>query len=98
MTEEMPSPSLDTPRAMIYAILVGGVTGIAFILVILFCLTDIDAVLNTSTNMPITALIHQATGSRAAAVVLTVMLAVCFINGTNGCVTSASRLLFAMGQ
>lgn len=46
--------------------------------------------------MPITELIHQATGSRAAAVVLTVMLAVCFVNGTNGCVTSASRLLFAM--
>jgi choline transport protein len=83
---------------MIYAILVGGVTGVAFILVILFCLTDIDTVLHTSTNMPITELIHQATGSRAAAVVLTVMLAVCFVNGTNGCITSASRLLFAMAR
>ncbi|CZR57515.1 related to HNM1-Choline permease [Phialocephala subalpina] len=59
MTEEMPSPSKDTPRAMIYAILV-----------------------------------H----SRTAAVVSAAMLAVCFINGTNGCVTSASRLLFAMAR
>ncbi|KUJ22950.1 amino acid permease [Mollisia scopiformis] len=98
MTEEMPSPSRDTPRAIVYAILVGGVTGVAFILIILFCLTDIDTVLQTSTNMPITELIHQATGSRAAAVILTVMLAICFINGTNGCVTSASRLLFAMAR
>ena len=98
MTEEMPSPRKDTPRAMIYAILVGGITGIAFILIILFCITDIDTVLHTSTNMPITELIYQATGSRAAAVVLTTMLAVCFINGTNGCVTSASRLLFAMAR
>jgi amino acid transporter len=98
MTEEMPSPSKDTPRAMIYAILVGGLTGIAFILVILLCLADIDTVLHTSTNMPITEFIHQATGSRAAAVMLTIMLAVCFINGTNSCVTSASRLLFAMAR
>lgn len=98
MTEEMPSPSRDTPRAMIYAIIVGGVTGVAFILVILFCITDIETVLNTSTNMPISELIHQATGSRAAAIVLTIMLAVCFINGTNGCVTSASRLIFAMAR
>ncbi|TVY39031.1 Choline transport protein [Lachnellula occidentalis] len=98
MTEEMPSPSRDTPRAMIYAILVGGVTGVAFILVILFCLTDINTVLSTSTKMPIAELIYHATGSRAAAVVLTVMLGVCFINGTNGCTTSASRLLFAMAR
>ncbi|KAF8866182.1 choline transport protein [Acephala macrosclerotiorum] len=86
------------PRAMIYAILAGGVTGAAFILVILFCITDIDTILHTSMNMPITELIYQATGSRAAVVVLTVMLAVCFINGTNGCVTSSSRLLFAMAR
>jgi choline transport protein len=69
-----------------------------FILVILFCLGDASTVLSTNTNMPITELIHQATGSQAAAVVLTVMLAVCFINGTNGCVTSASRLLYAMAR
>lgn len=77
---------------------VEGVTGVAFILVILFSITDIDTVLHTSTNTPITALIHQATGSRAASVVLTVMLAICFINGTNGCVTSDSRLFFSMAR
>lgn len=98
MTEEMPSPSRDTPLAIIYAILVGGVTGVAFILVILFCLTDLETVLTTSTNMPITELIYQATGSRAATVILTLMLGVCFISGTNSCITSASRLLFAMAR
>ena len=40
----------------------------------------------------------QATGSRAAATILTLMLAVCFVNGTNGCVTSSSRLLYAMAR
>ncbi|KAI1090994.1 amino acid transporter [Rostrohypoxylon terebratum] len=98
MTEEMPRPAEDAPRAIIYAVIVGGVTGVAFILVILFCITDLETVLATPTNMPIAELILQGTKSRAAATILTLMLAVCFINGTNGCVTSSSRLLYAMAR
>ncbi|KAI0108178.1 amino acid transporter [Daldinia grandis] len=98
MTEEMPRPAVDAPRAILYAVAVGGVTGVAFILVILFCITDPDTVLSTPTKMPIAELILQGTGSRAAATVLTLMLAVCFVNGTNGCVTSSSRLLYAMAR
>jgi choline transport protein len=64
----------------------------------LFCLTDPETVLSTNTNMPITELIYQATQSRAAAVVLTVMLGVCFINGTMGCITSSSRLIYSMAR
>jgi hypothetical protein len=59
----------------------------------LFCLTDPETVLSTSTNMPINELIYQATNSGGGAVFLTVMLGVCFNNGTMGCITSASRLL-----
>ncbi|KAJ2987037.1 hypothetical protein NUW58_g4728 [Xylaria curta] len=98
MTEEMPTPAIDAPRAILYAVGVGGVTGTVFILVILFCITDPEAVLSTATNMPIAELIFQATKSRAAATVLTLALAVCFVNGTNGCVTSTSRLLYAMAR
>lgn len=72
--------------------------GVAFILVMLFCLADPETILGTSTHMPITEMIYQASKSRAAAVVLTVMLGVCFINGTMGCITSASRLLYAMAR
>ncbi|KAI5858219.1 amino acid transporter [Durotheca rogersii] len=98
MAEEMPTPAIDAPRAILYTVMVGGVTGTAFILVILFCITDPETVLNSPANMPIAELILQATGSRAAATVLSLMMAVCFINGTNGSVTSSSRLLFAMAR
>ncbi|KAF2114462.1 choline transport protein [Lophiotrema nucula] len=98
MTEEMPRPTSDAPKAILLSIVVGGVTGTAFILVMLFSLTDPDIVLGTETHMPITELIYQATNSRAAAVVLTVLLGICFINGTMGCITSASRLLYAMAR
>ncbi|KAH8123490.1 amino acid transporter-like protein [Trichoderma asperelloides] len=98
MTEEMPNPSRDAPRAMMYSIVIGGITGFGFILVILFCLVDAETVLATSTGMPIVELILQATKSRAAATILSLMLAVCFINGTNASITSVSRLLYAMAR
>ncbi|RKK98267.1 hypothetical protein BFJ68_g13675 [Fusarium oxysporum] len=64
----------------------------------LFCLTDLSGIVATSTGMPIVELILQATGSRAGTTFLTLMLAICFIHGTNGSITSASRLLYAMAR
>ncbi|KAH6894698.1 amino acid/polyamine transporter I [Thelonectria olida] len=98
LTEEMPNPSRDAPRAMLLAIVVGGVTGLAFILVILFCLTDPATVLGTPTGMPIVELFLQSTKNRAGTTILALMLSVCFINGTSASITSASRLLFAMAR
>ncbi|EXU97113.1 amino acid permease family protein [Metarhizium robertsii] len=98
MTEEMPNPSRDSPRALIYAILVGGVTGTLFILAILFCFNDPEAILGTTTGMPIVEIILRATKNRAATTVLSLMLAVCFVNGSNASITSASRLMYAMAR
>ncbi|UPL01103.1 hypothetical protein LCI18_012037 [Fusarium solani-melongenae] len=98
MAEEMPNPARDAPRAMVYAIAVGGVTGGAFILIMLFCLPDITAISASATGMPIVEMILLATKNRAATTILTLMLAVCFINGTNASTTSASRLLFSMAR
>ncbi|KAH7182435.1 amino acid/polyamine transporter I [Fusarium flagelliforme] len=98
LTEEMPNPSKDAPRAMLLAVVIGGVTGLFFILVILFCLTDPTTILTSSTGMPIVELFLQSTSSRAAATILALMLSICFINGTSASITSASRLIFAMAR
>ncbi|KAF2686886.1 hypothetical protein K458DRAFT_476585 [Lentithecium fluviatile CBS 122367] len=98
MTDEMPWPRSDAPKAILLSIVVKGVTdGTAFILM-LFSLTVQEMVFGMETGMAITELMYQATKSRAAAVVVTVMLGVCFINGTMGSMTSASRLVYAMAR
>ncbi|GKT50050.1 choline transport protein [Colletotrichum spaethianum] len=94
----MPNPSKDAPIAMVGAVLVGGTTGIAFILVMLFCAVDIDVLLTSATESPLTEMILQATQSKAAATVLSVAVAVCFLNGATGCVTSGSRLVWSMAR
>ncbi|KAF5013790.1 hypothetical protein FDECE_208 [Fusarium decemcellulare] len=98
MTEEMPNPKKDAPQAMVASVLVGGVTGIVFIIVMLFCAVDIDVLLQSPTMSPLTEMITQATGSKVAATILSVAVALCFVNGANGCVTSGSRLLWAMAR
>ncbi|KAJ0326834.1 hypothetical protein COL5a_006381 [Colletotrichum fioriniae] len=98
MVEEMPRPSTDAPQAMVGAVIVGGTTGIAFILVMLFCAVDIDVLLSSPTQSPLTEMILQATRSKAAATVLSVAVALCFVNGANGCVTSGSRLVWSMAR
>jgi choline transport protein len=64
----------------------------------LFSLTDQETVFGTSSGLAIVELFYQTTNSRAGATVMSVMLGVCFINGTMGSMTSASRLLFAMAR
>ncbi|KAM3557901.1 hypothetical protein ARSEF4850_004843 [Beauveria asiatica] len=98
MTEEMPNPRRDAPRALIYTIAVGGLTGFLFILVILFCLSDPTSVVSAPGNMPIVAMVLRVTQSRAAASIISLMISVCFINGSNASITSVSRLLFAMAR
>lgn len=48
--------------------------------------------------MPIIEMVLQATKSRAAATILSLMLGICFVNGSSASITSASRLLFAMAR
>ncbi|XWX02398.1 hypothetical protein V2A60_010435 [Cordyceps javanica] len=98
MTEEMPNPRRDAPRALLYTIAVGGVTGFLFTLVILFCLSDPTSILTSPSNMPIVAMVLRDTQSRAAAAIVSLMLGVCFVNGSSASITSASRLLFAMAR
>jgi len=98
MTEEMPRPTRDAPIAMVTCVAIGGVTGLTMIIVLLFCIPNPEAILTTLTGNPLIELIIQATGSRAAGTVMSCALAICFVNGTIGSVTSGSRLLWAMAR
>jgi len=71
---------------------------VIFLLAVLFSLDDVTAILGTSTGMPITEMILRSTGSKVAAIVLTLALSICFINGTNAAVTTVSRLMYVMAR
>lgn len=64
LSEEMPRPSINAPKAMIIAIVIGSVTGWLFLVILLLCLKDLDAVMGASTG-PLIEIYRQATGSNA---------------------------------
>ncbi|KAL1413599.1 hypothetical protein Q8F55_001374 [Vanrija albida] len=69
MIEEMPRPSINAPKVMIVAVLLGSVTAWIFMICILFCIRDFDAVLTAATG-PILQIYYQVTSNRIGATCL----------------------------
>ncbi|ANB11858.1 Hnm1p [Sugiyamaella lignohabitans] len=99
MGEEMDNASRDTARAVVLSVVIGFFTGFAFILALLFCLQDFDAVANTVTGVPLLEIFYQATNnSKAGATCLTVIVVVCQVLASNGMITEGSRSLYAFAR
>lgn len=47
LVEEMNNAQVDAPKAMVYSVYLGSVTGLVYLLSILFCVSDLDAVLDS---------------------------------------------------
>ncbi|KAF2729568.1 GABA permease [Polyplosphaeria fusca] len=98
MAEEVKSASKLLPRAMLCTILVNGAMGL--IMLITFCYTvgDLDAAINSPTGYPIIEVFYQATGSKASATGLMVLLIVLNVVNNLTNMAGASRQLFAFAR
>ncbi|BEJ14245.1 hypothetical protein CspHIS471_0400120 [Cutaneotrichosporon sp. HIS471] len=97
MVEEIPQPSKNAPRVMVMAVGLGTITSWIFMVVLLFCLTDFDAVA-ASPNGPLLTIYHQATGSLAGSTCLVIfnLLSMFFcIQAVN---TVASRMIMSFSR
>jgi amino acid transporter len=96
--EEVQYASLNVPRSMIFTMLMNGVMGFAIILVILFCIGDVESVMSTPTGWPFIQLLYNAVGSKAATTILTSLLCSMFIFATFGFLASTSRQTWAFAR
>ncbi|VUC32522.1 unnamed protein product [Clonostachys rosea] len=98
LAEELPQPKRTLPQILIVVILSQFVVGVVWILVLGFSITDLDAILATSTGVPIVELIRLGTDSQAAAIVFTLILMI--NNGTSalGSAITMSRQGFAFAR
>ncbi|KAK5056772.1 hypothetical protein LTR84_012304 [Exophiala bonariae] len=87
MSEESYNAALNVPRAMIWSVIINGLAGFAYILTVLYSITDTEAVLATPTGFPIIAVFLQATNNQKAATAM--MTAVIIISTSNKCPTNA---------
>jgi choline transport protein len=97
MIEEMPRPSINAPRTMVLAVFLGALSSWIFVMVLLFCLTDFDAVIS-STSGPLLTIYYQATRSMAGATCLLLFNICSMAFATQGLMTIASRMTMAVAR
>lgn len=89
MVEEIPAPRKNAPRVIWMAVLFGAVTGFIFMVVCLFCIQDVDKVLDA--DLPFMELMLETVGLKGA----TVLISLFIFNGLGqgiSVLTTASRL------
>lgn len=69
MIEEIPNPSVEGPKIMIYCVGIGTVTGAIFLVVLLFVAGDINSIISSAAG-PLLAILKNATQSNAGAICL----------------------------
>ncbi|PYH87547.1 GABA permease [Aspergillus ellipticus CBS 707.79] len=98
MTEEMKSASKQAPQAIILSVVLGAVTGFAFLLVLCFCIGDITATADSATGVPVIKIFYDSTGSKAAACTLSSIIAVIVIVAGNNILAEGSRCVYAFAR
>ena len=86
------------PRAMVLSVGLNGLLVFGYVIALLYSTGDVDAINATTTGFPVIELYYQATGSKAATIVLMAML---FFAGTVsvfGLFASTSRLTWAFAN
>lgn len=98
MTEEMKSASKEAPKAIVMAVILGAVTGFAFLLTLCFCIGDITKTAESSTGVPVIQIIYDSTGNKAATCLLSSLIAVIVIVAGNNILAESSRTIYAFAR
>jgi choline transport protein len=98
LSEEMDNPSRNVPIAMIGSVVVNGVLGLVFCLVLLFSLGDLDDLLTTATGFPSIQLFLNVTNSHAGATIMTIMICSTATAANSAGLTSTSRTAWAFAR
>ncbi|KAJ5618749.1 hypothetical protein N7510_002733 [Penicillium lagena] len=98
LCEEIPNPAKNVPKVILYPLVVGMLTAFPFGASLLYSITDLKAVFNTPTGLPLIEIYYQGTRSKSAASVLLAMFAFCFFANMIANMTTSSRTLWAVSR
>lgn len=98
MCEEVQNPDREVPKAMVLSVVAAGITGVVYIIPILFVMPNVDKLLAVATGQPIGYLFMQATGSAGGGFGLLFLIIGIQLFATIGSLTAASRCLYAFSR
>jgi choline transport protein len=94
----MHNAAILTPYAMLSTIAINGVMGFGILLALLFCIGDVESVLETATGYPVIQIFYNTTGSLPAANAMTSAIVAMAIFATVGLLATASRTTWAFAR
>jgi amino acid permease (GABA permease) len=98
MCEEVQTPEREVPKAMVLSVAAAGVTGVFYLVPILFVLPEVKELLAVGTGQPIGLIFKTATGSAGGGfALLFLILGILFFAGV-GALTAASRCTYAFAR
>jgi amino acid transporter len=98
MCEEVQNPEREVPKAMVLSVAAAGVTGIIYLIPILFVLPKVSDLLEVGNGQPIGLIFKTATGSAGGGfALLFLILGILFFAGV-GSLTAASRCTYAFAR
>lgn len=98
LAEEIINPETQIPKSILLTVLIGFVTSFIYAIAMFFSITDIDAVLYSTTGVPIMDIFHQALKSKAGAIGLEVLIVLTAIFCNIAAHTWQARLCWAFAR
>lgn len=96
LAEEIPYPQMNVPIAIGLQISIGFVTGLCYLIAILYAINDLDALYGSP--FPLAEIYVQATGSTSAAIGLLCIILFCITLTLVGAYVTAGRTLWALAR
>ncbi|KAG6042113.1 hypothetical protein E4U41_005661 [Claviceps citrina] len=97
LVEEIPAPRRNAPRTMYLAVLVGAFSGFVFMVVCLFCIQNVEDVLQPASGNPFIQLLVSTVGLVGGAVMVGLFIFNGFGQGSS-ILTSSSRLTWSFAR
>lgn len=98
MCEEVQTPEREVPKAIVLSVVAAGITGLVYLIPILFTLPDIDMLLSVASGQPIGLLFKTVTGSAAGGFGLLFLILGIWLFAGVGALTAASRCTYAFAR
>lgn len=98
MCEEVQNPHLEVPRAIVLSVVAAGVTGLIYLIPIMFTLPPVDILLAVANGQPIGLLFKTVTGSAGGGFGLLFLILGIMLFAGIGALTAASRCTYAFAR
>jgi len=98
LAEEVSNAALNIPRAILGAMLINGCVGFAMMVTVLYCLGDVDSVLESKTGFPFIQIFANSVGSIAGASVMAAVVLALTWSCAIGITTTASRMTWSFAR